>query len=119
MAKLLIDRKAHKRKAYKRDGTHVKGSSVARARFKTKDMGKPGRTPKAKRWYAPKTEMGWEKDMPTMKRRRLALRAHGGDYLSTARALMVLANVTTDKPTAQRVRADSLYFYREHKKRGR
>ncbi len=117
MAKLLIDRKAHKRKAHKRDGTHVKSSSVGRARFRTKD--KPGRTPKSKRWYEHKVETGWEKGMPTMKRRRLVLRAHKGDYLASGRAMQALVNVTTDKPTRVRARSDALYFFREHKIRSK
>ena len=120
MAKLLIDRKAHKRKAYTRkDGTHVKGSSVDRVRFKAKDLGKPGRTPKAKRWYETKVETGWEKGMPMMKRRRLVLRAHNGNHLSSARAMQALANVTVDRQTKALARKDALYFYAEHKKRSK
>ena len=119
MRKLLIDRKAHRRKAHKRDGTHVKGSRVDRTRFRAKDMGKLGRTPKSKRWYEHKVETGWEKGMPSMKRRRLVLRAHKGDYLASGRAMQALSNITTDKETRVRSRSDALYFFREHKRRSK
>jgi len=78
-----------------------------RISYLTKDKGKPGRTPKRKRWFEPGVKMGWEKDMPMAKRRGLVLKAHGGDYLATARALQALANVTTDRETKKKAKAEA------------
>lgn len=120
MPKLTVRRKGYTRKAYTRkDGTRVKASRVPASTFKVKDRGKPGRTPKGERWYEPTTEMGWKKDMPMAQRRRLAVRAHGGDYLASGRALQALANVTTDRETKSKARADALYLFRMHEKTGR
>lgn len=107
MGMLTVRRRGYTRK----DGTWVEATT-----YKVKDRGKKGRTPKGKRWYEPKTEMGWEKKQPSAKRRRLALRAHGGDKLAAARALQALANVTTDKPTERLARADAKHFFKLHKR---
>jgi len=116
MPKLIVHRKAYARKAYTRkDGACVKATRVPASIYKIKDRGKPGRTPKAKRWYKPKVTMGWEKDMPMAKRRRLALQAHSGDILATGRALQALANITTDRATQKAARADALYFFKKLK----
>jgi hypothetical protein len=60
--------------------------------------------------------MGWHKNQPSEKRRKLALKAHKGDKLATARALQALANVTTDKTTKKLARADAVYFYNLYNK---
>ena len=100
-----------KRKAYiRKGGTKVKATS-----FKIKDRGAPGRTPKSKQFYHPKVHSGWSKDMPMAERRRLALRAHKGNYLSAARSLQALSNVTTDKTTKQKAAADAKYFFNLNK----
>lgn len=69
----------------------------------------------AKKWYKPSKEMGWSKSQSTTTRRRKALKAHKGSHLSAGRALQSLANVTTDKPTATKARADAKYFFKRHK----
>jgi hypothetical protein len=84
--------------------------------YKTKDKGKPGKTPERERWYTPTTEMNWHKTAPINTRRRNALRAHGGDKLATARALQALANVTTDSATRRLAQADARYFYSQYRK---
>jgi hypothetical protein len=118
MAKLKINRKPYHRKSYvRKDGTRVKASDVKGSSFSVKDRGKPGRTPKSEQFYHPKVEMGWHKGQSATTRRRLALKAHGGDNLATARALQALANVTTDSTTARLARQDALYFYGKHKKK--
>jgi hypothetical protein len=68
------------------------------------------------KWYHPKVEMKWHKDMGAEERRQNALLAHGGDELAAAQALQALANVTTDRETKRLARADARYFYGEHKK---
>ena len=120
MAKLVVQRKAYKRKAYTRkDGTRVSASKVGSSQFKVKDRGKRGRTPKSQQFYEPKVEMGWHKEQSEGTRRRLALKSHRGNNLSTARALQALANVTVDSSTRARARADSQYFYAQHRKTGK
>jgi len=69
------------------------------------------------KWFKPGKPSGWKKDYPADKRRRIELKAKKGDYLKAARAKMALANVTTDKETEKKARADALYFYKEHNKR--
>ena len=106
MAKLRIKRKGYTRK----DGTRVKAST-----YLVKDRGEKGRTPKDERWFDPQVGTGWRKDMPMAKRRKAALSAHNGDELATGRALQALANVTTDRETKSKARADALYFFKKHK----
>lgn len=109
MAKLRVTRKAYIRK----DGTRVKGTT-----FKIKDRGAKGRTPKAERWYEPGVETGWKADMPMAKRRRLALRAHKGDELATARSLLALSNVQKriNPVVSRKARSDADYFFARHKR---
>lgn len=86
-----------------------------RVTFLTPDKGKPGKTPKSEQWYQPGVETGWKKEMPEGERRRLVLQAHKGDELSSARSMQAKANVTTDRETKQRARADAQYFFRRHR----
>jgi len=88
-----------------------------RVTFLTPDKGKPGKTPKAKQWYEPGIETGWEKEQPPNTRRAKVLRAHKGDELSSAQSLQALANVTTDRETEKRARADAKHLFRLHKQR--
>ena len=84
--------------------------------YKTKDKGKPGKTPERERWYRPTTETNWHKTDSAAIRRRNALKAHGGDKLATARGLQSLSNVTTDKTTKRLSRADARYFFDLYRK---
>ena len=115
MPKLRVERKAHTRKAYLReDGTRVVGSEVSSSTFRTKDRGKPGRTPKEEQWFESQVPTGWDKDHPEAARRVKVLSSHGGDELASARAMQAIANVTTDRETKIEARADARYFYRIH-----
>ncbi|MGD0905169.1 MAG: hypothetical protein ABR924_19930 [Terracidiphilus sp.] len=105
MAQIKVNRKSYIRK----DGTVVKGIT-----YYTQDKGKPGKTPDSEKFYHPKVEMHWHKDLPTKTRRTNALRAHKGDELATARALQELANVTTDIDTAKLAKIDADYFFARH-----
>lgn len=116
--KLTVRREGYHRKGYTReDGTKVSPAYVPPTTYKVEDRGKPGRTPKSKKWYKPTTTMNWSKDMPVAERRRNALRAHGGDALATARALQALSNVTTDRETKREAEKDAKYFFALHKKK--
>jgi hypothetical protein len=55
--------------------------------------------------------------MPIDKRRRLVLKAHGGDKLASARGLLALANVTKDTETKRKADADAKYFFKEYAKK--
>ena len=72
----------------------------------------------AKRWYHPGVETGWRKDLDIKTRRELALRAHKGDLLATARGLQALSNVSADPSTKAKSGADARYFYNEYRKKG-
>jgi len=87
-----------------------------RVTFLTPDKGKPGKTPKAKRWFKPRVRTGWEKDMAQDTRLRRTLAAHDGDKLAAGQAMQALANVTTDRETRQKAQADARYFFRDHKR---
>ena len=69
-----------------------------------------------RRWYVHRTHMGWKKTQSPAYRRRLALKAHKGDLLATARALQALANVTRDPATKAKARADARYFFARYRK---
>lgn len=80
---------------------------------------------KVDKWFQPEDwgskPLGWSKDDPQTKRRRIALKNRGNDPLKAARALQSLANVTADKETARKAKADAAYFFRlnrqkKHKK---
>ena len=75
--------------------------------------------PKKKRWYTHKTTTGWQKDMPLHERRELVYKAHGKDYLASARAMQALSNVTTDNETKLEANKDSEYFFRKHEETGK
>jgi len=107
--KLRVHRKGYKTK---------RGTRVKPANFMVKDRGKKGRTPKGKQWYNPQVHMGWSKEDDAETRRRVALNAHDGDVLSTARALDALAKVTTDRETKRLARADATYFFALNRKGG-
>jgi len=140
--KLLVRRKAYRRKGYTRKGytreaytrvtktgkrvrvkrarvgpTKVGPSRVKATTFKTKDTGAPGRTPKAKRWFAPMRVTGWRKvDAASVRRyrllaatdKRLTMRAR---YVQAGRMANQLANVTTDRETERKARVDAAYFF--------
>lgn len=74
---------------------------------------------KKEKWFHPKVEMGWKKTMPMRARRKVALDAHKGNILSTARALQSLANITTDKTTKKLARDDARYFFDKYNKNKR
>ncbi len=117
MPKLRVDRKAYKRKAYRRkDGTVVKSTRIKRSISLVTDRGKKGRTPESQQFFHPKVHTGWEKDMSAEERRRRVLSAHKGDELAAGRSMQALANVTTDSATKSAARADALYFYAKHRK---
>lgn len=91
----------------------VKGYSYMR-----KDVGAPGRTPKAKRWFVPTRETGWRKSLPAHIRRGYLyiatderLTKHNR-LVQAGRMIQSLANVTTDRATKKAARADAGYFFR-------
>lgn len=80
-----------------------------------------------KKWFQeavnkrpPHTLGGWNKNLPAEKRRRLALSSRPRNwtlktkYLSAARALQALANVTRDAETRRKALADAEYFYAKY-----
>lgn len=73
---------------------------------------------KVVKFFHPKVHTGWHKSQSITYRRRLALKAHGNDYLATGRALQALANITQDSATERKAKQDANYFFsmnRKHK----
>jgi hypothetical protein len=68
------------------------------------------------KWFHPKVDTGWDKDMLPETRRELMLKAHGGDVLASAKAMQALANVTRDNKTRYEAQQDARYFYKMHKR---
>ena len=64
---------------------------------------------------------GWSKKMSASRRRRLALQSRPDhwprrkQYLSAGRALQALANVTKDRETKRKAKADAKYFFNKLK----
>ena len=70
---------------------------------------------KVVKWFQAGKPTGWRKEDTQTQRRRIALASHKGDLLSTARSLMALSNVSQDKMTARKAKADASYFYAKYK----
>lgn len=118
--KLRVTRKAHRRKPYrKRTGVRVKGSTVKKATYFTKDKGAPGRTPVARRWFvAEKGALkGWKAEMPATKRRTILNRMVRTDsYATTIRRLNALKNVSTSRKADASASADMAYLRNKYRK---
>ena len=77
------------------------------------------KTRNKEKWFEPEVkDTGWDKDDDPGRRRYLMLKAHGGDNLSSARAMQALSNVTNDKKTRIEAARDARYFFHAHQ-RGR
>lgn len=79
-------------------------------------------TKKKKYWFKPKTHTGWDKDNKASTRRRKLLsstdkrKTMHDRYVSAARKIQALANVTQDKETERKAKSDAQYFFRKAKK---
>jgi hypothetical protein len=85
------------------------------ASFLTNNRGNSGLTPEEDKWYHSNIETGWRNDMTEDTRRALMLKAHGGDVLAAARALMALHNVTKNMKTRMAAKKDAMYFFKMHR----
>ncbi len=70
------------------------------------------------KWYKPKVHSGWHKSQSPVYRRRLVKAKHK-TYLSSARSMQALANVSKDSATKRMASADAKYFYKLHEKTGK
>lgn len=73
------------------------------------------KTKPKRKWFESGKSLNWKASENQKQRRRSALKSRKGKLLPTARALMALANVTTDKTTEKKARADALYFFALYK----
>jgi hypothetical protein len=89
------------------------------------DKGKPGRTPKSKKWFKPKRRLGnsrigyWSKSLPAKKRRRILdylVKKRG--YATVIRELNALRNVSTDRETDKACTSDMYYLKRKYRPKG-
>lgn len=83
----------------------------------------------AKKWFkkavqkgATRNLDGWSKDMSASRRRWRAIRSRPNQWsarkknVSAGRALQALSNVTKDRATKKKAKADADYFFRKAKK---
>jgi hypothetical protein len=62
-------------------------------------------------------KLNWHKDDQRKIRRQKALNSRHGSDFQVAQALLGLANKSTDVETKRKARADSVYFFEQHKKK--
>lgn len=134
--KIRIDRRAHKRKSYRRKGRTIKRAHVKRTIYLAKDVGKRGRTPKHKRWSRKIKEkpshtiVGYNIDLP-MRRRRTILRKEVRERagygaarfknigktkegaLSTKRTLQKIINLNPSRRSDKIMRSDLKFIERK------
>lgn len=67
-----------------------------------------------RKWFETGKPLGWRKEDSQTTRRRIALESRKGDALKTARALLALSNVTTDKETKRKAYSDAMYLFKAH-----
>lgn len=74
-----------------------------------------------KLWFSPKTHSGWSKTETSTTRRRRLLASVPKNwtmhrrYVTAGRKAQALSNVTKDRPTRLKARADASYFFRRAK----
>lgn len=98
-----------RREAYTtKRGVHVPSACVP-------DKGARGKTPAAKRWFPRDGKpLGWKKDMSASERHALLRRkTEQRGCLDVDLALRARANVTTDRETKRKMRADSKWLKRQ------
>lgn len=91
----------------KRDGTYVKPTCVP-------DTGAPGKTPVSKRFakFGPNYLPGWHKDLAASTRHEALRRQTAREGCVTViRRLTQLRNVTTDRPTEAKAKADAKWLH--------
>lgn len=122
MRKLRVSVKRYKRGSFTKDVLpgprvrmkRIKGTMVKGHTKLVPDKGTPGRF-RGVKWFKPKSTLrGWDKDLSVDERRRRA--SIGRSDLSSARALLALANVTKDRETKTKARQDAKYFFAKHKR---
>lgn len=75
-----------------------------------------------KYWFHPEGHTGWKKTQKASTRRRKLLNATDkrktmhDRYVEAGRKAQALANVTQDKPTERKARADANYFFKKARK---
>jgi hypothetical protein len=71
------------------------------------------------KWFKPKKHTGWKKTQSATTRRRKVMSATDkrksihNRYLEAGRKMQALANVTEDKPTKRKAKADANYFFKK------
>lgn len=75
------------------------------------------------KWFKPKKETGWKKSQKASTRRKKLMattdkrRSLHDRYVEAGRRIQALANVTEDKGTEKKARADAKHFFSKAKKR--
>lgn len=75
---------------------------------------------RVRQWFeVGKSLGGWVKNATARARRMRALRSRHGNFLRAGRALQALANVTKDKATKVKAKADANYMFAKWRTRPR
>jgi hypothetical protein len=69
------------------------------------------------KWFHADRKLNWHKEDSERTRRKNALNSRHGSLFQTGKALLGLANVSTDAETARKAKSDSTYFFALHKKK--
>ena len=125
LLEIVVHRRGYKRKAYtyKRGGKtiHVRATWVRPTTYRMKDRGKPGKTPRNKRWFHPKRKlkvgrMEWKASHKAAYRRRvLSALVKKRGYATVVRELNALRNVTTDAKTKKAATADMKWLKKKYR----
>jgi len=67
-----------------------------------------------KKWFTHRVHTGWHKGQSLAYRRRLVRESHGGNYLTAAKSMLALSNVSKDASTRKAARVDANYFFKMH-----
>jgi len=113
MRRILVHRRGYRRK----DGTYVSPTD-----YYMKDTGKPGRTPKSKRWFEPTEKLeykgeGWHSDSSEASRHRVLnglSRSRGWNTL--IKQLNAIRNVSTSSKLKRSATVDIKWMQRQRDK---
>ena len=67
------------------------------------------------KFFKPEGSTGWKKTYSQKKRRRFALNSSDGSYVTAGRKMIYLANVTEDRETETKARADAAHFFAKNR----
>ena len=71
---------------------------------------------KVEKWFEPGEPTNWRKADSQATRIRKLVKSRDGDVLASARAMQQLANISQDKETARKAKADATLLFSRYRK---